>query len=107
MISASSALCTCLALLFALLTLVDSSHRIRMDRLDSRRPLLYRWRDAGAAKVWRGMKKLVGRGGVEKGSEEERRGLLDGGDSEGHRQQQDQREANGNGNGNGDGRAGR
>ncbi|CAD6567355.1 MAG: hypothetical protein TREMPRED_003558 [Tremellales sp. Tagirdzhanova-0007] len=37
MIAASSALSTLVALLFALTTLVDSQHRIRLDRLDSRR----------------------------------------------------------------------
>ncbi|EIW68639.1 hypothetical protein TREMEDRAFT_31647 [Tremella mesenterica DSM 1558] len=77
MISASSALCTLGALVFALSTLVDSQHRIRPDRLDSRKPIMYRWRDSGLERVWKGVLSLKC-WGREKGSEEERRGLLRG-----------------------------
>lgn len=81
MIAASSFLCVCATLVFALSTLVDASHRVRMDRLDSRKPLLYRWRDEAGSKLWKGMKaagrKVTGKGGrAESGTEEERRGLL-------------------------------
>jgi hypothetical protein len=81
MIAASSFLCVSATLVFALSTLVDASHRIRMDRLDSRKPLFYRWRDEAGMKVWRGMKmvgrKVTGKGArAEAGSEEEREGLL-------------------------------
>ncbi|KAJ9105495.1 hypothetical protein QFC21_001866 [Naganishia friedmannii] len=81
MIAASSFLCVSATLVFALSTLVDGSHRIRMDRLDSRKPLFYRWRDQAGMAVWRGIKKsgrkVTGRGaGGEAGSEEERQGLL-------------------------------
>ncbi|ODN96478.1 hypothetical protein L198_04192 [Cryptococcus wingfieldii CBS 7118] len=81
MISASSALCTLIALFFSLSTLVDGCVRIRSDRLTSEAPLLYRWRNEAGAKMW----KVVARvGGAvtgkkrESGTEEERRGLLDG-----------------------------
>lgn len=57
-ISASSALCTLIALLFALLTLVDSQHRIRLDRLDSRKPVFYRYRDAAGTTIWRSVRSL-------------------------------------------------
>lgn len=81
MIAASSFLCVSATLVFALSTLVDASHRVRMDRLDSRKPLFYRWRDEAGLKVWKGMKaagrKITGKGGrAESGSEEERQGLL-------------------------------
>lgn len=88
MIAASSFLCVSATLVFALSTLVDASHRIRMDRLDSRKPLFYRWRDEAGKKVWRGIKtagrKVTGKGArAEAGSEEERQGLL--GNQEGSR----------------------
>jgi hypothetical protein len=41
-----------MAMLFALSTLIDSQHRIRLDRLDSRAPAFYRQRDALVKKVW-------------------------------------------------------
>ncbi|KAK4684718.1 UDP-glucose/iron transport system permease protein, partial [Tremellales sp. Uapishka_1] len=82
MISASSALSVLIALLFALTTLVDSNHRIRLDKLDSRKPAFYRWRDGLAEKVWNKLKGLKC-WGREKGTEEERRGLLNG-DGDGH-----------------------
>lgn len=77
-ISASSALCTLIALLFALLTLVDSQHRIRLDRLDGRKPVLYRYRDAAGQKVWRGIKSLRcwGGGRGREASGDERQPLL-------------------------------
>lgn len=79
MISASSALCVLFALVFALSTLVDNNHRIRSDRLDSRKPVFYRWRDDAAMKVWRGIRRLRCWGGrLEKGTDDERRGLLEG-----------------------------
>ncbi|KAK8846652.1 hypothetical protein IAR55_005739 [Kwoniella newhampshirensis] len=78
MISASSALCTSLALIFALATLVDSSCRLRPDRLDSRKPAFYRYRDAAGQRALKLVKGLKCWGGREKGSNEERRGLLDG-----------------------------
>ncbi|WVW78877.1 hypothetical protein I302_100840 [Kwoniella bestiolae CBS 10118] len=78
MISASSALCTLLALFFSLTTLVDSRCRIRLDRLDSRKPIFYRYRDLAGEKIWKGLKGLKCWGRKESGSEEERRGLLDG-----------------------------
>jgi hypothetical protein len=86
MIAASSFLCVSATLVFALSTLVDASHRIRMDRLDSRKPLFYRWRDQAGMAVWRGMKKtgrkVTGQSAhVEGGSEEERQGLLGNQDS--------------------------
>ncbi|TYJ54427.1 hypothetical protein B9479_004937 [Cryptococcus floricola] len=81
MISASSALCTLIALFFSLSTLVDGCVRIRSDRLTSEAPLLYRWRNEAGAKMWKVVKRV---GGAvtgkkrESGTEEERRGLLDG-----------------------------
>ncbi|WVR04324.1 hypothetical protein IAU60_001324 [Kwoniella sp. DSM 27419] len=75
MISASSALCTCLALFFALTTLVDSQCRLRPDRLDSRKPLFYRYRDAAGEKLWKGIKGLKCWGKRVNG-EDERTGLL-------------------------------
>ncbi|KAK6904140.1 hypothetical protein L486_03718 [Kwoniella mangroviensis CBS 10435] len=78
MISASSALCTLLALFFSLTTLVDSRCRIRPDRLDSRKPIFYRYRDLAGEKIWKGLKGLKCWGRKENGTEEERRGLLDG-----------------------------
>ncbi|WVQ76724.1 hypothetical protein IAR50_006398 [Cryptococcus sp. DSM 104548] len=80
-ISASSALCTLIALFFSLSTLVDSSVRIRSDRLTAEAPLLYRWRNEAGAKLWKGVKRVgaVVRGKKrDSGTEEERRGLLDG-----------------------------
>ncbi|WWC87291.1 uncharacterized protein L201_002179 [Kwoniella dendrophila CBS 6074] len=77
MISASSALCTLLALFFSLTTLIDSKCRIRVDKLDSRKPLLYRYRDSAGTKIWKGIKSLKWWGRGERGTEEERRGLLD------------------------------
>lgn len=74
MISASSALCTLAALIFALSVLCDSHHRIRPDRLDSRKPAFYRWRDGLLAKAWKGLKRMKC-WGRDKG--EERRGLLE------------------------------
>lgn len=81
MIAASSFLCVSATLVFALSTLVDASHRVRMDRLDSRKPLFYRWRDEAGMKIWRGLKaagrKVSGKNArAEAGSEEERQGLL-------------------------------
>nr|XP_018265880.1 uncharacterized protein I303_02256 [Kwoniella dejecticola CBS 10117]OBR88038.1 hypothetical protein I303_02256 [Kwoniella dejecticola CBS 10117] len=78
MISASSALCVLLALFFSLTTLVDSRCRIRLDRLDSRKPVFYRYRDAAGEKTWKGIKRLRCWGRRESGTEEERRGLLNG-----------------------------
>ena len=66
-----------MSLVFALSILVDSQHRIRPDRLDSRKPLFYRYRDAAVTGTWKGIKRLQC-WGREKGTEEERRGLLDG-----------------------------
>ncbi|WWC67551.1 uncharacterized protein I206_101460 [Kwoniella pini CBS 10737] len=77
MISASSALSVLLALCFSLTTLVDSRCRIRPDRLDSRKPIFYRYRDAAGEKIWKGIKSLKFWGRKERGSEEERRGLLE------------------------------
>ncbi|ODN75298.1 hypothetical protein L202_06480 [Cryptococcus amylolentus CBS 6039] len=80
-ISASSALCTLIALFFSLSTLVDGCVRIRSDRLTSEAPLLYRWRNEAGAKVLKVAKRV---GGAvtgkkrESGTAEERRGLLDG-----------------------------
>ncbi|WVQ83831.1 hypothetical protein IAT38_005975 [Cryptococcus sp. DSM 104549] len=80
MISASSALCTLLALFFCLTTLVDQRARLRPDRLDSREPLLYRWRDAAGEKVWGVLKKGLRSANCfkERGTAEERQGLLNG-----------------------------
>ncbi|WWD00178.1 hypothetical protein V866_007087 [Kwoniella sp. B9012] len=78
MISASSALCTLLALFFSLTTLVDSRCRIRPDRLDSRKPIFYRYRDLAGERIWKGLKGLKCWGRKQSGTEEERRGLLDG-----------------------------
>lgn len=78
MISASSALCTLLALFFCLTTLIDSRARLRPDKLHSKAPLLYRWRDAVGERIWNGLKRITFWGRKERGTEEERRGLLDG-----------------------------
>jgi len=78
MISAASALSTLAALFFALTTLVDMRQRIRTDRLDSRAPAIYRARDRAIAKVVAGIKKLKCWG--ERGTPDEREGLLDGAD---------------------------
>ncbi len=86
-ISASSALCVFLAMLFALSTLVDAQHRIRLDRLDSRAPAFYRWRDDQARRAWTGVKRRAGGAGAllglwqeaaETGGAEERHRLLEG-----------------------------
>lgn len=77
-ISASSALCTLLALFFCLTTLIDSRARLRPDKLHSKAPLLYRWRDAVGERIWNGLKRITFWGRKERGTEEERRGLLDG-----------------------------
>jgi hypothetical protein len=81
MIAASSALATLAALFFALSTLVDMRQRIRTDRLDSRAPAVYRARDAAIAKVVSGLRRLKCWG--ERGTEEERRGLLAGEETNG------------------------
>ncbi|KGB80142.1 hypothetical protein I307_03287 [Cryptococcus deuterogattii 99/473] len=78
MISASSALCTLLALFFCLTTLVDSRARLRPDKMYSKAPLLYRWRDAAGERIWNGLKKVMFWRRKERGTEEERRGLLNG-----------------------------
>ncbi|ORY25362.1 hypothetical protein BCR39DRAFT_544483 [Naematelia encephala] len=80
MISASSALCTLAALFFSLNTIVDTRHRIRPDRIDSRKPAFYRWRDNATSKLWRQIKGLRcwGPGRDKKRPEEERVGLLNG-----------------------------
>lgn len=78
MISASSALCTLASLFFALTTLIDSRQRIRTDRLDSRAPAMYRARDALLRKCANGLRYLVCWGQRERGTEEERQGLLNG-----------------------------
>lgn len=83
MISASSALCTLGALYFELTTLIDSKNRIRTDRLDNREPALYRARDAFFHKCLKGLKSLKCWG--ERGSSEERQGLLDGQNGDGAR----------------------
>lgn len=74
-IAASSALSTLAALFFALTTLVDSHHRIRLDKLDARKPTFYAWRDRGAKEVWRWVSGLW-RKIPEKPSSEEMAGLL-------------------------------
>lgn len=75
-ISASSALCTLFALGFACTTVVDGKHRIRPDLIDSRKPGFYRWRDGVAEKLLRWFKGFRCFG--ERGTEEERQGLLNG-----------------------------
>ncbi|BEJ17543.1 hypothetical protein CspHIS471_0609440 [Cutaneotrichosporon sp. HIS471] len=80
MISASSALATIVALWFALTTLIDNLDRVRPDRLDSRKPAFYRWRDRTIERVWRWCTSLWCCGGRKSGTEEERRGLLSGGE---------------------------
>lgn len=77
-ISASSALCTLFSLWFACTTVVDNKHRIRPDRIDSREPALYRWRDRNLDKLWRWIKSWRCFG--ERGTAEERQGLLNGSD---------------------------
>lgn len=69
---------------FALSTLIDGKHRIRLDRLDSRPPAFYRWRDAKAKELWATIKTrsrtVGGILGIHKnnGSEMERTGLMEG-----------------------------
>lgn len=75
MISASSALSTLAALFFTLTTLIDASDRIRTDRIDPRKPWMYRARDAFIEAVFGPIRGFF-RG--ERGTEEERRGLLTG-----------------------------
>ena len=74
-IAASSALSTLVALLFALTTLVDSQHRIRLDRLDSRKPAFYARRDQLARDIWRWVSGLW-KGVPEKRTGAEMEGLL-------------------------------
>jgi hypothetical protein len=89
MISASSALCVFMAMLFALSTLIDSQHRIRLDRLDSRAPAFYRKRDALFKDLWskiktggRAVRGVVGHGkNRSSGSDSERQRLLDAGNA--------------------------
>ncbi len=78
MISASSALATIVALWFALTTLIDDRDRVRPDRLDARKPALYRWRDHTVERMWNWLTSFRCCGGRERGTEEERRGLLSG-----------------------------
>lgn len=78
MISASSALAAIVALWFALRTLIDERDRVRQDRLDSRKPAFYRWRDRTIQRVWNWFTSLRCCGGRKGGTEEERRGLLSG-----------------------------
>lgn len=75
MISASSALSTLAALFFTLTTLVDASDRIRTDRIDPDKPWMYRARDKAVEAIFGPIRRLF-RG--ERGTEEERRGLLSG-----------------------------
>lgn len=56
-ISASSAFSVLLTILFALSTLTDNQHRIRLDRLNAEKPLFYRWRDAFGFAIWKAVKK--------------------------------------------------
>jgi len=56
-ISASSAFSVLLTIFFALSTLTDKQHRIRLDRLNAEKPLFYRWRDAFGTAIWRVVKK--------------------------------------------------
>lgn len=57
MISASSAFSVLLTIFFALSTLTDKQHRIRLDRLNAEKPLFYRWRDAAGQAVWNVIRK--------------------------------------------------
>jgi hypothetical protein len=57
-ISASSAFSVLLTIFFALSTLTDKQHRIRLDRLNAEKPLFYRWRDAVGTAIWRVFKKV-------------------------------------------------
>jgi len=58
-ISASSAFSVLLTIFFALSTLTDKQHRIRLDRLNAEKPLFYRWRDAAGAAVWNVIRKAA------------------------------------------------
>ncbi|KAL1408472.1 hypothetical protein Q8F55_005284 [Vanrija albida] len=78
MISASSALCVLAAEYFALTTLVDGRQRVRSDRLDSRKPALYRAKDRLVASIEKGLRRVFCFGKRESGTEEERQGLLSG-----------------------------
>jgi hypothetical protein len=51
-IAATSTLAVVMSLFFACRTLIDDKHRIRVDRIDMRKPGFYRWRDATASKAW-------------------------------------------------------
>jgi hypothetical protein len=71
---------------FALMVLVDGKHRIRSDRLDSRKPAFYRARDSVADKAWTRLKRatlpvwrtISCAGKRDKGSDGEREALLGG-----------------------------
>ena len=76
MIAASSALSTLVALFFALTTVVDSHHRIRLDRLDASKPAFYAWRDRQAGQVWRWISGLWRSAPVHKAGGAEMVGLL-------------------------------
>jgi len=75
-IAASSALSTLSALFFALTTLVDSHHRIRLDRLDARKPAFYAWRDRLAVELWKSISGLWRNAPAEKPRGTELVGLL-------------------------------
>jgi len=62
-ISASSAFSCLLTIFFALSTLTDKKHRIRLDRLNAEKPLFYRWRDAAGAAIWKVIRKVGGKVG--------------------------------------------
>lgn len=83
MISASSALATIVALWFALTTLIDDKDRVRLDRLDARKPGFYRWRDRTIERAWNAARRLPCCGKREHGTAEEREGLLNGRDGDG------------------------
>jgi hypothetical protein len=57
-ISASSAFSVLLTIFFALSTLTDKQHRIRLDRLNAEKPMFYRWRDALGSAIWKVVKKV-------------------------------------------------
>jgi len=82
MISSSTALASILTTGFALAVVVDNEHRIRSDRIDSRKHVVYRTRDAlvekmvaatkkAAKTAFIKVKKVVGRDDVQEESEEE------------------------------------
>ncbi|THH31496.1 hypothetical protein EUX98_g2698 [Antrodiella citrinella] len=88
MISSCTALASIVTTVLTLAVVVDSEHRVRLDRIDTRKHAVWRARDwlveqaieeikRGWARVWGELGAKAGDGDVEARASEERRGLLE------------------------------